>query len=206
MRERPILFTAPMVRGILEGRKTQTRRVVKGVSLDWLDNAGFEPAFVASPENGLSPYGFAGDTLWGRENFRLDVAYNGTKPSLVDSRAAVFFEAGGQLGAGVPGKLRPAIHMPRYACRLVLPLADVRIERLNDCSEEDALAEGVVWSEKHQWFHVPGVAHPNPDFPVLARSTAREMYAALWDTISGSGAWLGNPWVWVLDFRPLQLG
>lgn len=71
MADRPILFSGPMVRGILDGRKNQTRRVVKGEALDWLDDAKFSPKFVADPNNSLCPYGYAGDRLWVREAWRV---------------------------------------------------------------------------------------------------------------------------------------
>ena len=77
------------------------------------------------------------------------------------------------------------------------------MQRLQEISEEDALAEGVVQA-RDRMFVVPGISHPNKDFGELARPTAREMYAALWDVINGSGAWLGNPWVVVTDFQVVQ--
>lgn len=101
---------------------------------------------------------------------------------------------------GCRGKTRVSIHMPRRASRLTLTVTDVRVQRLQEISEVDAIAEGVIWSDRWKGFVVPGVEHPNKDFPVLSRPTAREMYGALWDAINGSGAWLGNPWIIGLTF------
>ncbi len=212
MKERPILFSAPMVQAVLEDRKTQTRRIIKPQPDRLVDlGRGPIPYRGAAPPPEMPsakmsvpidcPYGFAGDRLWGRENYRLDVAYDGGKPTDAPPNAAVFYEAGGKVGDGVPGKQHPSIHMPRWATRLVLEVTEIRVQRLNDCSEADALAEGVVWSDRWQGFIVHGVEHPNRDFPVLARATAREMYAALWDVINGSGSWLSNPWIWAVTFK-----
>lgn len=215
MSERVILFSAPMIQAVQAGRKTQTRRLAKPrhrVSLLAVEEQAdgehvpmWTDGYILDPGNrdwllrdsAMLP----GDTVWVKENYHLDVAYDGTKPSEVPKEAAVWWAAGGQVGDGVRDKLRPSIHMPRFASRLTIECTDVRVERLVDCSEEDALAEGVVWSDEWQGFVVPGVDHPNKDFPVLSRATAREMYAALFDTINGSGAWLANPLVWVYSFK-----
>lgn len=129
MIERPILFSGLMVRAILEGRKTQTRRpVTKPIVLDWLEQ--FLPEFVAAPENDLSPYGYAGDRLWVREAWLRD-RYDGST----------------QYRASHPcpsaPKWKPSIHMPRDRCRLMLDVMDVELERLQDIAEDDAQAEGV---------------------------------------------------------------
>jgi hypothetical protein len=98
------------------------------------------------------------------------------------------------------GRFRQGMHMPRWASRLTLTVTDVRVERLQAISEADALAEGVV-QHRDGYFEVPGVRHPNKDFGALARVTAREMYAALWDVINGSGAWLADPWIVATTFE-----
>lgn len=215
MTERPILFSAPMVRANLEDRKTQTRRAVKPQPDARLCGGEFPTRlgeFVAEEHRGkflwptadgefcgFSPYGAPGDFLWVRENFRLELGAG--KPAASEGYR-VHYEADGEPDPEREwGKQHPSIHLPRWACRLVLRVTDVRVERLNDCTEADALAEGVVWSDRWKAFVVPGIEHPNKDFPVLSRATAREMYAALWDTINGSGEWLSNPWVWVVSFE-----
>jgi hypothetical protein len=161
--ERPILFSGPMVRALLSDKKTQTRRAVTKTALEWLGpDTGFLPSFVASPENHLSPYGFAGDRLWVRETHAGDNlcgwVYRADHPN-ADIRA-------GELDDGEQSLRRwtPAIHMKREACRLMLDVAGVRIERLRDISEGDAIAEG----------HEP-VGHASD--PVT-------WYADLWDSLN----------------------
>lgn len=97
---------------------------------------------------------------------------------------------------------RVSIHMPRWASRLTLTVTDVRVERLQEISEADAMEEGVTLGR--HGFCVIGVEHPNKDFPTLSRPNAREMYAALWDVINGNGAWLANPWVVAITFTVEQ--
>ena len=219
MSDRPILFSASMVQALLAGTKTQTRRLLNPQPsaechgfqkvfseppyFESLDGAG-KPIYAFPVKDGVMPYPRIrfgiGDRLYVRETWRYE------------SGGAIYDAAGGQEDYIEPGfqyradhrnparGWKPGIHMPLRASRLTLTVTDVRVERLNDCSEADALAEGVVWSP--MGYVVPGVEHPNKDFPVLSRGTAREMYAALWDVINGSGAWLANPWVVVVCFRP----
>lgn len=184
MSERPILFSGPMVRAILEGRKTQTRRVVKGIALDWLRPDGFTPEFTASPENSLCPYGNPGDTLWVRETwgpfeggfiYRADEGPN-VKPD--------------------DGRWHPSIHMPRDASRLSLLIKSVRVERLQEISEADAFAEGVG-----HYVDSGAAGEATPD----GARTAREWFAQLWDTINAkSHPWASNPWVWVVEFEKIN--
>lgn len=197
MKQTPLLYTAPMVRAQLNGTKTQTRRLVKGEALRWLQS-GFEPSFVALPENGLSPYGYVGDMLWGREAWRAYRQFDLVKPSDLQVGSRVKFEADGMMHLGrfseadtvgtispAWGKLRPSMFMPRWACRLEHTLTSVSIERLQDISEADALAEGVEeWAKE--------IPHRFP--------TARELYESLWVAINGPGSWNANPYVWRLSW------
>ncbi len=129
MKERPILFSAPMVRAILAGTKTQTRRVVKAKHLPWLDNSVLN--FLDGKWNQRPlPYGQPGDRLWVRETSRAHE---------ITTKEA---EADTPLQDGY-GKLRPSIHMPRWASRITLEVTGVRVERLHDISIADAIAEGV---------------------------------------------------------------
>jgi len=206
MADRPILFSAPMVRALLEGRKTQTRRALKirghrsfsefGPSdtrgYDWhFRDAAMRWHDLRNMELVKRLSHAIGDRLWVRETWASidDLLF---RPDNIIYRA--------DPNDGWEHGWRPSIFMPRWASRLTLIVTDVRVQRLQDISEEDAIAEGVVWYEKLSGFVVPGVDHPNPDFLVLSRPTAREMYAALWDTINGSGAWLANPWVAAYTF------
>lgn len=191
MRERPILFSGPMVRAILDGKKTQTRRVVKHTALEWLQGSQFTPEYVASPENGLCPYGYAGDRLWVRETWFREIHPQEVGLKYEDmphtwafavARAGSFLyraDAGSEIA--IDGRQwRPSIHMPRKACRLVLEITDVRIERLNAISESDCCAEGVG----------------SP----ITRDCKRPRFQALWESINGAGSWEADPWVWALSF------
>ena len=125
-KERPILFSGAMVRAILDGRKTQTRRVVKGWPLEWLQPGMFTPEYVADPRNQACPYGQPGDRLWVRETFcqkwcdqrgYLDeYLYRATEPDVV--------HPDGQ----DKSPWRPSIHMPRAASRITLEITGVRVE------------------------------------------------------------------------------
>lgn len=183
MTDRGAIFSGPMVLALIEGRKRQTRRL------------------ASSPLRRCEP----GDRLWVRETFRR---WQGS----ASGKTACYVADGVWLdhGSGWTGKpegitwctpATPSIHMPRWASRLTLIVEAARIEPLQAITEADAIAEGCVWDDAKSSFWVPGVEHPNKDFPYLSRPTAREMYAALWDTIHGSGEWLKNPEVVALTFR-----
>jgi hypothetical protein len=218
-RERPILFSAPMVRAILDGRKTQTRRLVTpGVGQEWLTPATidkvcrFEPSvhgwWTMAVEGGhigsvRCPYGQPGDRLWVREGF-APVDGNGHKCS-PSAAAFVVLADGAQKyrdGAYFPPlpeyqqgvfdgiKWRPSIHMPRWACRIVLEVTDVRIERLKSITEADARAEGV---DPTEWMGGP------------ARESYCAAFADLWNRINIKRApWSSNPWVWVVSFKRVE--
>ena len=192
-KERPIIFSGPMVRALLEGRKTQTRRVVR--SPEKYSNIR-ECDFC-------SPYGQAGDRLWVRETFR------GKAPWEWEYRAE-------QDPATDGWKWTPAIHMPRVACRLVLEVTATRIERLQEISDADAQAEGARYfpsipigtpfkygRDDIRWSMED--APPNTDHCL---STARYAFANFWNKLRGYDAtsgepdsWDGNPWVWVVEFK-----
>lgn len=176
MKERPILFSAPMVRALLDGSKTQTRRVVKPRHLAQIDlSRGGCVANWSKP----MPYGQPGDRLWVREAFaRID---GQTRPWIeTDYRAT--YQHGDRLGdtLGIKKRWKPSIHMPRHASRITLDVAGVRVERLNDISEADALAEGIT----HSTLNDPRVE-----------------YRWLWESINGPESWAANPWVWVICFK-----
>ncbi|EPM55904.1 hypothetical protein A264_21769 [Pseudomonas syringae pv. actinidiae ICMP 19071] len=186
-KERPILFSAPMVRAILSGQKTVTRREVKKpAALDCLA-AGFEPAFLALPGNAdLCPYGRVGDRLWVREAWQADAQVNEIAPRELSLGEPIQYPADGasrQTGCSMitPGKTRPSIHMPRWVCRILLEITDVRVERLNDISQEQAEHEGVD-CDMSAW-------------------TFRDHFQKLWESINGVESWNANPWVWVVEFR-----
>ncbi|MGO4278253.1 hypothetical protein [Cupriavidus sp. RAF20_2] len=186
-KERPILFSGAMVRAILDGRKTQTRRPVKGWALDWLQSDKFTPEYVADRANRACPYGQAGDRLWVREThgyggdaYAPDLYYRATHPD-----------------APIQGRWHPSLHMRREDSRLVLEITGVRVERLNECSDADAVAEGLhVLPASGRY-----VVSPGEQYAGLADHDPRAVYADLWDRINGAGAWEANPWVWVVEFR-----
>lgn len=191
-RVKPLLFQAPMINALLAGNKTQTRRLLKPQPQEdiglWM--AEREPPYVV------------GDIIWVRETWRAPMWWDTYAPSEITRRALIRYEATGDgKYDGNAGKLRPSIFLPRWASRITLIITDVRFQRLNEIDEYDAIDEGCVFDREKGWWHVPGVDHPDPNFPILARSTAREMYAALWDVIHGSGAWLKNPWIAMLTFE-----
>jgi len=172
MKERPILFSAPMVRAILEGRKTMTRRVTKRLLL------GLPQAEM----NAQCLYGQPGDRLWAREtwaeNIDGDIVYradNGVAESMID-------------------RWRPSIHMPRWASRITLEITGVRVERLNEITEADARAEGVECFDDTKTFRSYW-----DDFCVCL--SAKDSFQTLWAKINGPDSWDANPWVWVVEFR-----
>ncbi|WP_122678430.1 hypothetical protein [Pseudomonas viridiflava] len=200
-KERPILFSAPMVRAILSGQKTVTRREVKKpAALDCLA-AGFEPAFLALPGNAdLCPYGKVGDRLWVREAWQADAQVNEVAPRELSHGEPIRYPADGasrQTGCSMitPGKTRPSIHMPRWVSRLLLEITAVRVERLQDISEEQAKAEGVRLYTDHaalgDWWHVEGIETYSAD--------PRKSFELLWTSVGGD--WKANPWVWVFEFK-----
>lgn len=199
MKERPILFSAPMVRALLDGTKTQTRRVVKGFTekqmrpftrpngTQWLTSHDRDPLGLLV----TSPYGYPGDRLWVRETW----AYRGGDEYLYQQEPqCVQYRATDQYAYSLTGeprgdrRWRPSIHMPRWASRLTLTITDVRVERLQGISTGDAIAEGCSGS---------GSTHDPDDFhdPV-------GQYRELWDSLNAARGygWDANPWVWVVSF------
>lgn len=186
MADKPIIFSAPMVRAILDGRKTQTRRVLKppfeGADLEcngagqwiWWDKSKGEPSF----NRARIPYAI-GDRLWCRETFAL--TQHGKPVYRADARD----QSGARWSSITPGdpdgevKWKPSIHMPRWASRLTLTVTDVRIERVQDVSEHDAKAEGFD-------------GHPDPVGALFL----------LWDSLNAARGygWEANPWVVALTF------
>lgn len=199
MKERPILFGAPMVRAILAGRKQQTRRVAKPVKHPDLGNIYTPGALVLEHEprhviERACPYGTPGDRLWVRETWRTYASLDDIPPRSIAPGAGVQYEAGGSNLIGVnrlhgTGKLRPGMFMPRWASRITLEITAVRVERLQDISNEDALAEGITLHPDHH-----GKPRDSLYGPV-------QTYRDLWESIDGQGSWGVNPWVWVVEFR-----
>jgi hypothetical protein len=233
MKERPILFNGEMVRALLEGRKTQTRRVMKVQPHDdnccistlmcstgdrsqigkhrWLRklNSG-EIDQTDTNQNYFScPYGQVGDRLWVRETwatvpataYRASVGVPQTINPNAPSRAAVYRASFDRCYGGFVWK--PSIHMPRWASRITLEVTGVRVERVQDITEEDAQAEGCSeWIPCGVYTGLKGVkiggAH--------RKGTHREYFEWLWNSINekrGYG-WNANPYVWAVEFKRVE--
>lgn len=224
MKERPILFSAPMVRAILEGRKTQTRRALRDQSPIDLGAAkhGTHLSRREVHDHGKlvghrmtpvhCPYGQPGDRLWVRESW--SVLY----PQYIkDADEPTFYKADAKPGEALP-PWRPSIHMPRDRCRLVLVVIDVRVERVQNISEADCLAEGIQIpmsaETKRPLLRITGPYPPANYFPTEGMDDARAAgkssmwlrahYASLWDSLNAirGYSWQTNPWVWVVEFKP----
>ena len=192
MKERPILFSASMVRAILDGRKTQTRRIVKPQP-DIVADGGLVVG-VSTPEDQKygrlgkalpCPYGKPGERLWVRESW----AWYGCEYIPSD----VVYRADTESLPGEYGRWRPSIHMPRWASRITLEITEVRVERLHDISDDDIKAEGI--------FDDPAVVSGEREGSILTLAGKRIAFEDLWESINGPDSWDENPWVWVVGFR-----
>lgn len=235
MADRPILFSAPMVRALIDGRKSQTRRILKDVPPapahdnhvhEVKHDAPYFDAYCGSRKSDLNPRGMTdhwcwwtrddraghgckvpfvpGDRLWVKETWRTISDLDDVKPkNMFASITPVEYCATGHV-VNVPHrtvsfqKNRVSIFMPRWASRLTLTVTDVRVERLQDCSEADAIAEGVQWHRAS-----PNIADIERSFYVEGASgfgSAVDAYRWLWNSINGAGAWEANPWVAAISF------
>jgi hypothetical protein len=209
VKARPILMSAPMVRAILAGTKSQTRRVVKPqpwASCVIEEGMDGEPHFVYSALSGHGPgydveetrtpcrfpYGQPGDRLWVREAWRACRDLDATPPRDIAPGSSIEYEATKRSYAeiGLTGKLRPGMFMPRWASRITLEVTGVRVEKLQSISEADCAKEGAPFSYS-------GFAPEDaPDW--------RGWYRDLWESINGPGSWDANPWVWCVGFKRLE--
>lgn len=222
MAERPIIFSAPMVRAILAGKKTQTRRIIRpqparhparmdcigrdtktGRSIFIARDLNGAPAFVfpigehSASAEWIAPHGI-GDTLWVREAWGINHFEHGPREPIPKARPAylhddelVYFatETDPEIRDEMPR--RPSIHMPRWASRITLRVTDVRVQRLHDISQDDALAEGC----RREY-----LGPPDADDPERYTVSARASFSGLWDRLHAPGAWDANPWVVALTF------
>ena len=190
IKEKPIIFSTPMVQAILNGTKTQSRRVIKPQpyqsysSLSWDGNDksgnGRGTGIIGTNEAGLKmwlplvcPYGQAGDRLWVRETFW----------AMADGKT-IYYKATVPF-PNFPFTWKPSIHMPRWASRITLEITGIRVERVQDISHEDARAEGVI----PMTCCLPDAQHYFTPFKEL------------WDSINAKHSWESNPWVWVIEFK-----
>ena len=212
MKERGMIFNAEMVRAILDGRKTQTRRIVKlQPDEDGLAKVTNGPWVDTSERNYRCPFGDVGDRIWVRETFQgplfdyeqmeayLEDSSRFEKPEFCQYAAdgghrPEYQDADDNLRHG----WRPSIHMPRWASRILLEITDVRVERLNAISQEDAQSEG---TELTGWR--PTYSDPDSGGEVM---TPYDNFAELWSSIYGDESWKANPWVWVIEFKRVEGG
>lgn len=242
IKERPILFSGPMIRAILEGRKTQTRRVLLPTdipaatrSLRWENQTAEELLHVAHCK-----YGQPGDRLWVREAFYVDTTPVGQLPVTPtrDDIDNTYYRANGECCDQIPEcccaevgkpKWRSPIHMPRWASRILLEITAVRVQRLQDISEDDAIAEGLLAQAGdgtgpgagYKWngigYHGAGFGRYGPTFHVSGPQSkkcicnvggptpAQCAFRELWDSINGKRSpWSANDWVWALTFKRLE--
>lgn len=247
MKERPILFNAPMVKAILEGRKTQTRRIMRRQpdAVEYFKRG--EPTTDTDAKNAIlrcynNPKGFkncnsgwfgdatyktpfsefnVGDHLWVRETFMdmsgTGVEHRDSKGKLQKYAYATDCPQGSysdDVRKDYGLKWKPSIHMPRSASRILLEITKIRVERLNEISEEDAKAEGIEpiiiqdnvacdggWTrdDRHMW-------KGYKDKERAYRDTAKDSFMSLWQEIYGVDSWVANPWVWVVEFKVIQGG
>lgn len=225
-RERPILFSGPMVRAILEGRKCQTRRLAKFKPLEAGLSLGFSGLSAGHFRTGVPssgsvlysrgrggvwqqrtaplhcPYGAPGDRLWCKETWG-------------PCAGGVVYRADSLTGCPDGGRWKPAIHMPRWASRLTLEVTDVRLERLQDISEEDIRAEGIDSlvactmlggrGASGAALRRIGCGDLYDRKPNTMDWSPRDCWQVAWDSINGKRApWESNPWVWVVGFRRLK--
>ncbi|RUI20259.1 hypothetical protein [Pseudomonas aeruginosa] len=206
MKERPILFTGPMVRAILEGRKTVTRRAVKDTGFYAIDAAIHGNEVALREREALStrcPFGQPGDRLWVREAWAADAQVDAIAPRDLSQGEPIWYPADfsvRQTGCSMisKGRGRPSIHMPRWASRILLEITAVRVECLHDISEEQAEAEGVERPENITNVDVWDGAEREL-FNAMNQPRAR--FRRLWSDINGSESWDSNPWVWVVEFK-----
>ncbi|EPY7259236.1 hypothetical protein ACXEJA_003673 [Klebsiella pneumoniae] len=218
MTERGMIFNGEMVRAILDGRKTQTRRPIKwkqtrfteigeredGSNWPWSEDAEHACDFWHP-----CPFGAVGDRIWVREAYRFPASLDDVSPTGVGEMAVAtgyrkpwaptFYEFTGTFSDGWKGfdtppkvsdagKLRPSIHMPRWASRILLEITDVRVERLKSISDGDAIREGCSTAD------------------MKSGDCVADVFARLWESIYGEESWKANGWVWVIEFKRVEGG
>ena len=202
----PILVSAPIVRALFEGRKTQTRRLFKPQPVSPGEGAYFD-AYNGGPQwNWWAPdnkqylsqiircsYGKPGDLLWVQEAVACEC------------RHAPIYKADLSLDDAALWRFRPSIHMPRWASRLTLELTEVRVERLQEISEYDSIEEGIDYRCPNCGYtHRDAASHLDHKLCGTLMPVPQSMYRSIWESINGEGSWDANPWVWALSFRVHQ--
>ncbi|HBT3310403.1 TPA: morphogenetic protein [Klebsiella pneumoniae] len=225
--ERGMIFNGEMVRAILDGRKTQTRRIMAPQPADDIERGIFPNPEAIGWKSSLRhkhgsttahfcPYGKPGDRIWVRETFQgplfdYDLMDSYCKDSTPFEKpefcvykadgvpAPEFYDADDELHCC----WRPSIHMPRWASRILLEITDVRVERLNAISEEDAEAEGI---DMEALYDSQDCYDCIADHNMTGRPTVTGAFKYLWESIYGEESWKANGWVWVISFKRVEGG
>ena len=234
MKERGMIFNAEMVRAILDGRKTQTRRIMKPQPEPcprgghWWPSNVFKTMLHVEDEmqNGKGgwgglvgdacPFGDVGDRIWVRETFQGPLVHEelfeeySAYPEKFETPEYCEYAADGgvrpeycDLDDNLRHGWRPSIHMPRWASRILLEITNVRVERLNAISEEDAEAEGI---DMEALYDSQDCYDCIADHNMTGRPTVTGAFKYLWESIYGAENWLANPWVWVIEFKHVEGG
>lgn len=211
MKQRSIIFSGEMVKAIIEDRKTQTRRVIKPqpvlfegrewrwAGAGWSASMNFVPILPGHSIEIHCPYGKPGDLLWVRESFRELIDLGADTDSSNNYYEYKADRAPGSIDFNREVKWSPSIHMPREASRVTLEIVNIRMERLQEISDEDAIAEGIMSGD--DWSEVKDQKLGKDVF-----LTARSAYEALWNEINARRgfSWKDNPWVWVIEFKIME--
>lgn len=211
MKTRPIIFSGLMAQAILEGRKTQTRRVIKPQpevhhAIPHLNHFVVRWRNINAPWPEASclmllrcPY-LPGDRFWVRETWAAHPYFNSTKPSLLTQDEPIWYRASYQNESHL--MWRPSIFMPRWASRITLEVTGLRVGRVQDISEESAIAEGIEQMGQ-LWRDYSGNFAADYDC-----YRAKDSFASLWDSINAKRGfgWDVNPWIWAIEFRKLEEG
>jgi len=193
----PILFSTPMVQAIIEGRKTMTRRKIK---LYKADEHPLRQTSQWMQENNTCPYGKVGDVLWVREAF---------VPDYFDDHSCGYKADWNNVAAELmpEPKWKPSLFMPKAACRIFLEITEIRVERLNDITREDAVKEGIECNGINKPIVYRNYLSDGAKFLHSTngiRFTPIDSFKSLWQSINGKDSWKANTWVWVISFKRID--
>jgi len=198
MKFHPILFSTEMVKAILDGRKTMTRREMKPQPTSFVDDSMYwiNPVPCTINKKGFqqsikSPYGIPGDVMWVRESWQQR-----SEKAMAMGFDKYFYKAGWE--GCTEGGWKPSIHMPKTACRIFLQIKSIKVEELHDISEADSIKEGVEEDDENYYKDYTGKFDINP--------YANPFYSfmSLWTKLNGEESWFANPWVWVIEFQRIE--
>jgi hypothetical protein len=205
MKEHPIIFTKPMVQAILAGRKTMTRRIVKGIPHEQIVKVEQQTDLLWEFDNELHdlkmwtikcPYGKIGDRLWVRETWQHTRCIN-INPE--DENYGYVYKSDGQPWDDYIGwTWKPSIHMPRLASRIILEITNIRVEKLQDITKLEAINEGIEIVDT-----IPVIQYKDYEVANGIFCNPKNSFNSLWNTIHGKDSWNLNPWVWIIVFKKI---